>query len=87
MPILNNFMAIVRGIGKVFEQSLLCAAVQNMKKIALVVDRKELLLFLRLLKQVFAPIQRGCYFFNAFLAKVRQIVIVSTNPLIIENPA
>jgi len=79
--------ARLRGIGKVFEQCLLCAAVQNMKKIALVVDRKDLLRLLRLLEQVFAPIQRGYPSFNAFLSKVRQIVIVSTNPLIIENPA
>lgn len=40
-----------RGLKKVFEQCLLCAAVQNMKKIALVVTRKE---FLRLLRVVWA---------------------------------
>jgi hypothetical protein len=58
-----------------------------MKKIALVVDRKDFLRLLRLLEQVFAPIQRGYFSFSAFLSKVRQIIIVSTNPLIIENPA
>lgn len=44
--------ARLRGIGKVFEQCLLCAAVQNMKNIALVVDRKDFLRLLRLLQQV-----------------------------------
>jgi len=58
-----------------------------MKKIALVVDRKDLLRLLRLLDQVFAPIQRGYPSFKAFLSKIRHIVVVSTNPLIIENPA
>jgi transposase len=79
--------ARLRGIGKVFEQCLLCAAVQNMKKIALVVDRKDFLRLLRLLEQVFAPVQRGYSSLHSFLSKVRQIVIVSTKPLIIENPA
>lgn len=79
--------ARLRGIGKVFEQCLLCAAVQNMKKIALVVDRKDLLRLLRLLEQVVAAVKRKNYTFNAFIAKIREIVSVSTNPLIIENPA
>lgn len=38
-----------RGLKKVFEQCLLCAAVQNMKKIALVVTRKGFLRVLRLM--------------------------------------
>lgn len=38
-----------RGLKKVFEQCLLCAAVQNMKKIALVVTKKDLLRYLRLI--------------------------------------
>ena len=79
--------ARLRGIGKVFEQCLLCAAVQNMKKIALVVDRKDLLGLLRLLGQVFAPIQSGYLSFNAFISKIREIVQVGINPLITENPA
>ncbi len=41
-----------RGLKKVFEQCLLCAAVQNMKKIALVVSKKDLLLYLRLIWQL-----------------------------------
>lgn len=41
-----------RGLKKVFEQCLLCAAVQNMKKIALVVSRKELLRHLRRIFQL-----------------------------------
>ena len=42
--------ARLRGRGKVFEQCLLCSAVQNMKKIALVVDRDDLLRLLRRLR-------------------------------------
>jgi transposase len=47
--------ARLRGIGKVFEQCLLCAAVQNMKKIALVVDMDKLLRLLRLHRLFWAP--------------------------------
>lgn len=79
--------ARLRGIGKVFEQCLLCAAVQNMKKIALVVDRKDLLRLLRLLKSLFAPVQRGYFSFYAFVSKIREIVPVGITPLITENPA
>lgn len=39
--------AKMRGLRKVMEQCLLCAAVQNMKKIAMVLDRKGLLRLLR----------------------------------------
>ena len=79
--------ARLRGIGKVFEQCLLCAAVQNMKKIALVVDRKDFLRLLRLLEQLYASVQRGYPSLKAFISKITQIVSVSTNLLIIENPA
>jgi transposase len=79
--------ARLRGIGKVFEQCLLCAAVQNMKKIALVVDRKDLLRLLRLLEQVFAPIQATLYSLNALREKIGRIISASINQLIIENPA
>jgi transposase len=47
--------ARLRGIGRVFEQCLLCSAVQNMKKIALVVDRDELLHLFRRLQQLIVP--------------------------------
>lgn len=46
--------ARLRGRSKVFEQCLLCAAVQNMKKIALVVDRDDLLRLLKLLQPFWA---------------------------------
>jgi transposase len=59
--------ARLRGIRKVFEQCLLCAAVQNMKKIALVVDKKGLLRLLRLLKAVMMAQQRRYHFVNYFL--------------------
>jgi len=79
--------ARLRGIGKVFEQCLLCAAVQNMKKIALVVDRKELLRLLWLLKRPYSPIQATLYALNALREKIGRIISASINPLIIENPA
>jgi transposase len=79
--------ARLRGIGKVFEQCLLCAAVQNMKKIALVVDRKDLLRLLRLLKRPYSPIQATLYSLKALREKIGRIISASTNPLIIENPA
>ena len=47
--------ARLRGLSKVFEQCLLCSAVQNMKKIALVVDRDELLRLLRLVRRFVFP--------------------------------
>jgi len=79
--------ARLRGIGKVFEQCLLCAAVQNMKKIALVVDRKDLLRLLRLLKRPYLSIQATFYSLNALREKFGRIISASINPLIIENPA
>jgi len=79
--------ARLRGMGKVFEQCLLCAAVQNMKKIALVVDKKELLRLLRLLKQLLASVQKEYLSIDAFISKIRQITFAGLNHLIIENPA
>lgn len=79
--------ARLRGIGKVFEQCLLCAAVQNMKKIALVADKKDFLRLLRLLKQVVTAIQRRDHFFINFFSKLGQILSISVIPLKIENPA
>ena len=49
--------ARLRGVGKVFEQCLLCAAVQNMKKIALVIDRDDLLRLLRLRRLFWSPME------------------------------
>jgi transposase len=79
--------ARLRGISKVFEQCLLCAAVQNMKKIALVVDRKDLLRLLRLLEQVFASVQREYCSLYAFISQIKKIASAGINPLKIENPA
>jgi transposase len=79
--------ARLRGISKVFEQCLLCAAVQNMKKIALVADRKDFLRLLRLLEQVVVAVQREYLTFNTFISKITQIVSASINPQIIKNPA
>jgi len=79
--------ARLRGIGKVFEQCLLCAAVQNMKKIALVVDRKDFLRLLRLLEQVYSPIQAVLFSLNALPEKIGRIIYNGINPHIIENPA
>lgn len=76
-----------RGIGKVFEQCLLCAAVQNMKKIALVVDKKDLLRLLRLLWRTVTVIQRRNNFYNRFFPKLEQCLSESLNPFRIENPA
>lgn len=47
--------ARMRGLKRVFEQCLLCAAVQNMKKIALVIDRKGFLRLLRLIWGLISP--------------------------------
>jgi len=81
--------ARLRGRGKVFEQCLLCAAVQNMKKIALVVDRDELLRLLKLLQLIWSP--RKLYRkisrkFNSLVTTFKQIPYkhIMTQ---IENPA
>jgi transposase len=79
--------ARLRGIGKVFEQCLLCAAVQNMKKIALVVDKKDLLRILRLLEGLYSPIQAAFFSSKEIPEKIGKILFTKLNPLIIENPA
>lgn len=48
-----------RGLRKVFEQCLLCAAVQNIKKIALVATKKDLLRLLRRFLRHISPPQMG----------------------------
>jgi hypothetical protein len=79
--------ARLRGIGKVFEQCLLCAAVQNMKKIALVVDRKDLLRLLWFLEQIETAVRGKNHFLKTFITKLGLIAAMSTNPHIRENPA
>lgn len=79
--------ARLRGMGKVFEQCLLCAAVQNMKKIALLVDKKEFVRLLWLLEQLSMSVQRGYRPVYAVIAKIRQITSTGITQLIIENPA
>jgi transposase len=76
-----------RGLGKVFEQCLLCAAVQNMKKIALVVDRKDYLRLLWLIEQLLKPAKGRFSVLKAFATSFKRIVF--SNPLLfkIENPA
>jgi len=82
--------ASLRGIGKVFEQCLLCSAVQNMKKIALVVDRDDLLRLLERLR-LFEPPQKlykrvfkelGRFITNFVEITFKQIITPK-----IENPA
>jgi transposase len=79
--------ARLRGIAKVFEQCLMCAAVQNMKKIALVVDRRDLLRLLRLVEQMWKPVKASIYSFRAFLTSFKQIVSSTLILPQIENPA
>ena len=79
--------ARLRGISKVFEQCLLCAAVQNMKKIALVVDKKELLLLWQLLKGLNSTIQAVFLSTGELLEKVWQIIYKDINLFTKENPA
>lgn len=79
--------ARLRGIGKVFEQCLLCAAVQNMKKIALVVDKKDLLRLLRQIMQSVTAIKGQNQFFNGLFPEIRKILFGSCYPCITENPA
>jgi transposase len=76
-----------RGLGKVFEQCLLCAAVQNMKKIALVVNRKDLLRLLRLVGQTLKHVKGGFYSLQEFSALFRHIILSNLFPSKIENPA
>ena len=82
--------ARLRGVGKVFEQCLLCAAVQNMKKIALVVDRDDLLRLLKLPRPFWMPSKLYKSLLDsidAFITNLRKIIIkLILNPEI-ENPA
>lgn len=79
--------ALRRGLAKVFEQCLLCAAVQNMKKIALVVDRKGFFTLLRLVGSIMRPVKDRYYDLQAFSTTF--IILVLTNLFLpkIENPA
>jgi len=79
--------ARLRGIAKVFEQCLLCAAVQNMKKIALLVDRKDFLRLLRLLEQTLTAIPNRNHFFNSFFSKLGEIFPIVVSAHLKENPA
>jgi transposase len=81
--------ARLRGRGKVFEQCLLCAAVQNMKKIALVVDRDELLRLLKLLQLIWSPWKLCKWMYNGFRSLIttfQQIHYIHRMTQI-ENPA
>ena len=79
--------ARLRGTGKVFEQCLLCAAVQNMKKIALVADRKEFLRLLRHLKGLYTNVLTAFTSLNEMLENIEQFIFKSINTLAKENPA
>jgi transposase len=82
--------ARLRGRGKVFEQCLLCSAVQNMKKIALVVDRNDLLRLLKLLQPYWVPEKLYKWVFKAlgwFMTNFAQIAFKYITTLEIENPA
>jgi len=82
--------ARLRGRGKVFEQCLLCAAVQNMKKIALVVDRDDLLHLLKLLQPFWAPkklYKDVAERLNSFITNLGQFVLKHIAFPEIENPA
>jgi transposase len=82
--------ARLRGRGKVFEQCLLCSAVQNMKKIALVVDRDDLLRLFRRLRLFWAT--RKLYKwvskeYDQFKTNFVQIAFKIITTPEIENPA
>ena len=79
--------ARLRGIGKVFEQCLLCAAVQNMKKIALVVDKKKLLQLLRRFKGLYQAVPTVFFSPDVLLENIELFIFNSMNPLVKENPA
>lgn len=82
--------ARLRGIGKVFEQCLLCAAVQNMKKIALVVDWDGLLRQLKLLQRIWRPWEFKAGFIEklwAAISKFKEMRLELSKNYPIENPA
>ena len=82
--------ARLRGKDKVFEQCLLCSAVKNMKKIALVVDRDDLLRLFRRLRLFWPPpklytwVSKGV---DRFITNFIQIIFMHIKTLEIENPA
>ena len=82
--------ARLRGRVKVFEQCLLCAAVQNMKKIALVVDRDDLLRLFRQLQLIW-PLQKLYKWvskeLDRFITNFIQIAFKHITTPEIENPA
>jgi hypothetical protein len=82
--------ARLRGRGKVFEQCLLCSAVQNMKKIALVVDRDDLLRLLKQLRSFWTPYKLYKWLskkLNSIKSEFLQIAIKQNIITEIENPA
>lgn len=82
--------ARLRGIGKAFEQCLLCAAVQNMKKIALVVDRDDLLHLLKLLQPFWASKKLYKGFsekLSSFITNIGRLAFKHITISEIENPA
>ena len=79
--------ARLRGMSKVFEQCLLCAAVQNMKKIALVVDKKGLLKLLRPFKGLYQAVPTVFFFTYVLLENIVLFIFKSMNPIVKENPA
>ncbi len=79
--------ARLRGISKVFEQCLLCAAVQNMKKIALVVDRKELLDLLWRFKGLYSTVRTNLSSPKELLENIVQFIFKDINLILKENPA
>jgi hypothetical protein len=80
----------MRGRGKVFEQCLLCSAVQNMKKITLVVDRDDLLRLFRRLRLFWSPQKLYKWVskeLGRFITKTVQIAFKHITASEIENPA
>jgi len=82
--------ARLRGRGKVFEQCLLCSAVQNMKKIALVVDRDDLLRLFKRLRLFWPPQKFYKWVFKEliwFITNFMQIAFKNITTMEIKNPA
>ena len=79
--------ARLRGMSKVFEQCLLCAAVQNMKKIALVVDKKGLLKLLRPFKGLYQAVPTVFFFTYVLLENIVLFIFKGMKPIVKENPA
>jgi transposase len=82
--------ARLRGRGKVFEQCLLCSAVQNMKKIALVVDRDDLLRLFKRLRLYWASRKLYRWVSNVlglFTKDFIQLAFTQFTTPEIENPA